>query len=103
MLGRRNSLLLQVMQFGTTSEKELLKKGKIAEAYQYQHAREKMIYTLFNANIADFFSTVEKMVHYETTSEGVLKYGGLWFVSDKNTRDVLEAFLYITKGKYIKE
>lgn len=103
MLGRRDSLLLQVMKFGTCQEKELLKNGKIHEAYQYQHAREKMICTLFNTTIADFFSTVEKMVHCETTSEGILKYDGLWFVSDKNTRDALEAFLYSTKGKYIKD
>lgn len=86
---KRNDILFKFLNFGKNQEKELIEKGKRHKAYKIEHARNEIVYYLFNHTIKETIDFLHKMTFYKMQENGFLDYDGLHFVADDDTRKML--------------
>ena len=87
---KRFDVLYSIVNFGRNEERRLIKEGKTHEAYQIEHARNKLIYYFDGHTIKELLERIKEMVTFTIAKDGHWIYNVKCFVSDEFTRELLK-------------
>lgn len=86
----RFDAMFYILNYAHEEEYKLKEKGDTKKLYQYQHAKEMLIYFLNDNPIKKIPEKIERMTEYVTDEDGdICPYSPIEFVANDNVRQKL--------------